>query len=339
MVATLTTLVIGFSIGSSAILLIAYLFFLPGMQKTRLGISACVVLLFALSGLQVGHLNFLRTGVELFETRTYAMLVLTTPAAFYFFSREILLPDSTWTPFQLAHLLPIGAGLLLPPAWVAPAAFVVGAGYTVWFARIVYGLRRHVARFRFEMFFFGLFALLALLILIMVMLIPQTGSSLFYVAYANFIGISMFLIVAALIVFPELLEDISDAAKLAYASSTLGGVDVEQKLADLERLMQDEKLFANENLNLALTAGALELSSHQLSELINTRFGHSFSRYIREQRVAEAKRLLREDQSASILSISMAAGFRSQSNFYTAFREITGVSPGAFRSRSPADET
>ena len=70
---------------------------------------------------------------------------------------------------------------------------------------------------------------------------------------------------------------------LAYSVTTLGGVDVQHKLDTLERLMTTEKLFANEDLNLRMTAQVMEISSHQLSELINTQFGYSFSRYIREQ--------------------------------------------------------
>ena len=84
-------------------------------------------------------------------------------------------------------------------------------------------------------------------------------------------------------------------------------------------------------LNLGIVAEAMGLGSHQLSELINTEFGYGFSRYVREQRVAEAIHLLSEDSRASILSISLATGFRSQSNFYAAFKEITGQAPGVYR--------
>jgi AraC-like DNA-binding protein len=113
----------------------------------------------------------------------------------------------------------------------------------------------------------------------------------------------------------------------------LKNVDVEQKLRQLDSLMQDDRLFENENLNLAMLADALDISSHQLSELINSTFGHGFSRYLRERRVAEASKLIADDPTRSILAISLMSGFRSQSNFYAAFREITGQSPGAFRKK------
>ena len=93
-------------------------------------------------------------------------------------------------------------------------------------------------------------------------------------------------------------------------------------------------MFQNENLTLRIVAEAIDLSGHQLSELINSRFGYGFSRYIREQRVAEAKRLLAEDDQSSILSISLMTGFKSQSSFYAAFKEITGHSPGKYREQA-----
>jgi len=97
--------------------------------------------------------------------------------------------------------------------------------------------------------------------------------------------------------------------------------------------MGKDKLYQNEELSLSLLADQLDLSTHQLSELINTQFDVNFPRYIREQRIIEAKRLLIEEPTTSILSISMETGFKSQSNFYTAFKEITGISPGQYRKK------
>ena len=53
----------------------------------------------------------------------------------------------------------------------------------------------------------------------------------------------------------------------------------------IENSIAPVDLFQNENLNLAMVANAMDMSSHQLSELINVHFGMSFSKYIREQRI------------------------------------------------------
>ncbi|MCF6301547.1 MAG: helix-turn-helix domain-containing protein, partial [Proteobacteria bacterium] len=71
--------------------------------------------------------------------------------------------------------------------------------------------------------------------------------------------------------------------------------------------------------------------AHQLSELINTRLGMSFSSFLRVQRVEAAKTMLKNEPNSSVLSIGMAVGFASQSNFYTAFSKMTGSTPGKYR--------
>lgn len=337
MIEQITTLIIGFSVFSATILLLAYVFFLKNMHKSNVALLSCAALLGGLSGLQLKHLQYLQTGVDLFSTDAYVILLLVTPPSFYFFSKEVLLPENRKSVLSLLHFIPLALSFFIPTNIIAPFAFLVGTGYAFWFARFVFGMRTQRRRFKIEMFFFGLFALLALLVLILGLAIPYMDPAIFYVSYANFIGAALLLVVAALIVFPDLLSDISDAAQLAYASSTLTGVDVDATLVRLEGLMAVEKIFQNENLNLALLAEALELSSHQLSELINTRFGIGFSRYIREQRVTEAKRLLREDSKSSVLSISLMTGFKSQSNFYAAFHEIAGESPGSYRKNLESD--
>ena len=304
------------------------------MSKSLIGRIACVALLGSMFCLQVYHWNFLQSGIDPFAHRVYVLLQLATPPSFYFFSREVLVPGSTKSPLNLLHLVPLLASPFVALNLIPPFAFVVGAAYSIWFAVYVFGLRRHVRRYAFELFFFSYFAVLAIVMLVLAASVQQIGTEVFYIAYALFTGGTFVLVVAVMIWFPQLLVDISDAAKLTYATSTLSGVDVDAKLAALRRCMDEDKVYQNENLNLGTLAEAVELTPHQLSELINTQFGHGFSRYIREERVAEAKRLLQKDHSASVLSIGLTTGFRSQSNFYVAFREITGESPGAFRKRS-----
>ena len=337
-VAMLSTILAGFSIVAALVLAIAYLFFLKDMQKSAIGKSACVALLAALAALQWMHLQNFVSGEPLLGTRPYVVLLMLAPTSFYFFSREVLLPGRSLSLWHVLNLVPVLLAISLAPAVAAPLAFLVGAGYTIWFLRIVFGMRRHVSRFRFELFFFGLFALLAVVTLVLVVIAPGGRADIFYLAYATSIGLGFALVVAALIAFPDLLQDITEVARLSYSTSTLGNVDVDATVERLEKLMTVDKLYAQENLNLAMTAAAVDLSQHQLSELINTRFGMGFSRYIREHRVEEAKRQLTADPRASVLSIGLAVGFRSQSNFYTAFREVTGIAPGAYRELQDTSE-
>jgi len=329
----LSAILSGFSIVSCMILLFAYLFFLPSMQKTVSAKVASAVVLVGLSLLQMAHYLFFSEGAEPLSTRSYCSLLMLLPIAFFFFGREVLFLGANRSWLDVLHLIPFLVCLFMPLEFVPSIAFLIGTAYTFWFVKLIYKLRNQHARFKFEIFFFGMFALMAFAALLLGLSLSFIDHAVFYLAYANFISIAILLIVTALLIFPELLNDILLIAELAYAKSKLTGIDSDQKVVDLEKLMTYEKYYENEDLNLSSLAAALELSSHQLSELINTEYGYGFPRFVREHRVRAAKSLLISEPSSSVLSISMMTGFKSQSNFYTAFKEITGESPGNYRSK------
>lgn len=330
----LSILLSGFSIFACLILLSAYLFFLPDMRKSAGGKIACTILLISLAVLQLAHYAYFKEQLPLLDYRTYGVLLTIIPPSFYFFSRVILFIDSKYRALDGLHATPILLALVLPVSWLPAVAFTFGTAYTFWFTRIVLRLRGQGKRFNFELFFFGMFAVMALGALVLGLALPSLDPHVFYCAYGNAISLAILLIVAALLFFPELLSDILLISELAYAKSKLNSVDTSAKLSQLKQLMTVDKHFQNEDLSLSNLADALELSAHQLSELINSHFGHGFPRYVREQRVAEAKRLLIEEPNSSVLAISMETGFKSQSNFYTAFKDITGLSPGQFRKKN-----
>ncbi|MEO0971953.1 MAG: helix-turn-helix domain-containing protein [Pseudomonadota bacterium] len=329
-----THALIGFSLVSAPLLLVAYVFFLPHMEKTLGGRIACAALLLTLAALQLLHYQALQHGPLTLETRTYALLLMSAPTGFFFFSRAVLQGQRPLGPAHLLHLLVVLAAVVLPVPYVGQAAFVVGAVHSVWFLAQVWRLRRGLARFAYELFFFGLFAVMAVVAMLVVLLTAGIGDITYLYMYANGIGVALALVVGALLLYPELLSDFTEVAQLSYANSTLASVDADDRLAALERLLAQDRLFVNEDLNLATTAEALDLTAHQTSELINTHFGYGFSRLVREHRVEYAKVLLLRDPTASVLSVSMSAGFRSQSAFYAAFKGIVGMTPTQYREAS-----
>lgn len=95
--------------------------------------------------------------------------------------------------------------------------------------------------------------------------------------------------------------------------------------------MNADRIYTDPELSLPTLALRMGVTAHQLSELLNSRLGKSFSRYLREQRIGAAKAMLCHEPSASVLSVGLSVGFTSQSNFYEAFREIEGTTPGQYR--------
>jgi transcriptional regulator GlxA family with amidase domain len=134
-----------------------------------------------------------------------------------------------------------------------------------------------------------------------------------------------------LLINPDVASKAQEAVAISYAQSALGKIDVEAASARLKRLFEDEHLYRDEDLGLAKLARRVELSPHQLSELLNTRFGESFARYVRRHRVAAAQKMLIDEPRASVLSVGLSVGFGSQSTFYAAFKDETGEVPGEYR--------
>ena len=330
----LTTVIIGFSVVASVVLFVTYAGFLHNINRSARALLTGGLLLLGLSLLQLGHLEYLNSGGNPLDSLQYRFWLFMTPSMFYLFSRSILFGETGFPPSALVHVLPVFL-ILIPKTEVSIAIlFCVGTGYSLWLTQVIYGLRGVRKRSKFELFFFALFTVMAIVVMILGISLPYMDIAYFYYFYALAIGSAMILVVAVLLSFPELLSELAEAAKLSYASSTLKDIDIPAAKRQLDTLMGPEKIYQQEELSLSSLAEIMELSPHQLSELINTEYGMSFSRFVRQHRIRDAEKRLVEEPTVSILAISMEVGFKSQSNFYAAFKEITGKSPGSYRNGS-----
>lgn len=123
----------------------------------------------------------------------------------------------------------------------------------------------------------------------------------------------------------------ADVSRQRYQKTRLLGMDVAGVVAELQRLMREEKAFSDEDVSLASLALELGIKPHQLSEILNERLHKSFSAYVNEYRVMEARELILKEPDRSLLSICHAAGFNSKSAFNRAFRQISGETPQEFK--------
>ena len=116
-----------------------------------------------------------------------------------------------------------------------------------------------------------------------------------------------------------------------YIRSQVEGLNVESVIEKLTDLMEYEKLHCHEDLTVQSLASELEITSHQLSEILNLWLGKTFYTYINELRIKEAELFFENEPDRSVLSIAHAVGFNSTSSFYGAFKKFTGQSPTAFK--------
>ena len=100
----------------------------------------------------------------------------------------------------------------------------------------------------------------------------------------------------------------------------------------LAKLMEQERLYLDNELSLPQLAKEMGVSSHDLSWVLNAGFGKNFFQYINAYRVVEAKILMLSEKyrHLNILGIAYSAGFNSKTTFNTTFKKETGLSPTQF---------
>ncbi|MGB1010103.1 MAG: helix-turn-helix domain-containing protein [Thiolinea sp.] len=327
---SLALLLSGFSVFSALVISVTH--FSSQHYKDQLTARFTGILLMAaLAGLQWFHFAYLHNIVLTLDQAFYHLLLFVIAPAFYLFSKPLLTAANPFNRWQLLHFVPSLIALSLPHKLALPVAFIIGAAYLLWLGRTIYALREQRSRFRTELSILGIVFIIALSVMLLGLFMPLVPERLFFALYASAIGFAFILVSIALSYAPQLTQDVSEAAQETYAVSTLGQVDCDAIITQLEQLMQQDELYRDSQLDLTGLAQRLDLSSHQLSELINTRLGKHFSRYMREYRVGAAQKMLLKERSASVLSVGLSVGFTSQSNFYDAFREITGTTPGKYR--------
>lgn len=106
-----------------------------------------------------------------------------------------------------------------------------------------------------------------------------------------------------------------------------------QELLDrLEVFMMEEKPFIDADLGLQDLADRLEITRHQLSNLINQQHHMNFYEFVNSHRVMEVKSLMEDPKNKNIKLMSLAydAGFNSKSSFNRIFKQIAGMTPSQY---------
>ncbi len=169
-----------------------------------------------------------------------------------------------------------------------------------------------------------------------------TLSSVFYAVYVYIIGY-LGLIKSDVLSSTEFTTSTSlatEVTEIKYEKSGLSAEAAEEYETRLLELMNSEHPYTNSDLTLNLLAEKMGITSHNLSEVMNTRLNQNFYDFINHYRIEQVKKDLSDPgkKHLKILSIAFDAGFSSKTTFNTIFKSKVMMTPSEYRKRSLTDE-
>ncbi len=153
----------------------------------------------------------------------------------------------------------------------------------------------------------------------------------FYLFFIGFFGLRQTTVFTNIPIETN-FEKASDS-KPNYKNSGLTDEMVDEFFQKLVLHMEENKPYLDENLSLATLAQQLDLTSNQLSQIINQKTSSNFFNFINGYRVEAVKERLKNPAFAhySILAIGFDCGFQSKSSFNKIFKQMVGKTPLEFQ--------
>jgi len=109
--------------------------------------------------------------------------------------------------------------------------------------------------------------------------------------------------------------------------------ELKQKGTWLKKIVKTNCYYEDPELSLVSLAEKLDLTTHELSRIINTALKKSFNDFINEYRVADVIRKMQAPayDHITLMGIAYDSGFNSKSAFHRIFKEKTGKSPAEYK--------
>ncbi|RZK09860.1 MAG: AraC family transcriptional regulator, partial [Flavobacterium sp.] len=119
-----------------------------------------------------------------------------------------------------------------------------------------------------------------------------------------------------------------------YSNKKIGDEYAATIIQRLEKLLQEQALYKDPNLKLNDLSKKINISGHQLSQLLNDNLGKSFSTYINEYRINEACKMIINQPNLTLEAIGYEVGFNAKSTFYTTFKKLKHTTPMLYKEQA-----
>lgn len=142
----------------------------------------------------------------------------------------------------------------------------------------------------------------------------------FYVAYVTYVQPEVFKGEVKLVDPVELFKYKSSALTPSYS------LELKEELI---KLLDEEKIYRENGLNLDLLSEKLGTSRHNTSQVINEHFNMNFFELMNKYRIDEAVELIKneKDNNLTIIDIAYKVGFNNKVTFNKSFKKALSVTP------------
>lgn len=126
-------------------------------------------------------------------------------------------------------------------------------------------------------------------------------------------------------------DDLFNNGVQKYSNKKIEDTQALVLIDKLHQVLKEHKLHQNPNLKLVDLALYLNISSHQLSQLLNDNLGKTFSNFLNEYRISKACEIIASENNLKLEAVGYEVGYNSKSNFFASFKKITGTTPSIFK--------
>ncbi len=102
---------------------------------------------------------------------------------------------------------------------------------------------------------------------------------------------------------------------------------------NLIALLENEKIYKENDINLEVLAERLNTTRHNASQVINEHFDLNFHELINKYRINEAKNIFNLDyqKNLNIIDVAYEVGYNNKVTFNKAFKKDTNLTPSEYQ--------
>lgn len=123
--------------------------------------------------------------------------------------------------------------------------------------------------------------------------------------------------------------------KKKYKSSSLSDEEMNALFDKIKFQFEQELIYLEPQLKIDKIAKEFGVTTHKISQTINSKAGKPFYDFVNQYRAEHFKRLLSnpENRKYTILALGIESGFNSKASLNRIFKQNTGISPKEFQKR------